>query len=339
MKIIHIIDSFKIGGVEVGILNLLYHNKDYSVLAVNGADDEFLSSIPEEYRNRITICTNYYQAIKFLNLSKPEIVVSSLWRAHLTSLIFKFTKKNIKRIHFTHNARFAHIIDKLISIFSIKYSTEIYNDSKRSFDWISKYNNRNITSKIIPMNVSFSSEKRDFNPKEITFIYTGRLSKVKRVDISILFIHELKKFKMAPKFYIFGPDNGELNNLKELINNLNLENNVYINPSLHPLSVEKELRKYNFYLQSSSAEGMSISVFQAIKNGLIPVVTPVGEIPNYTEDNFNAIYIDIDDIPKTAEKFHSLFLQSFNGFSPGEIKNIENYPAFPENYFHNLNKI
>ncbi|MGZ0010236.1 glycosyltransferase [Providencia hangzhouensis] len=188
------------------------------------------------------------------------------------------------------------------------------------------------------MNISFSKEKRFFSPDELTFIYTGRLSKVKRIDLSILFIHELTKLNMDPKFYIFGPDNGELNNLKELIKKLKLQNNVYIHPSLHPLSVEKELRKYNFYLQSSSAEGMSISVFQAIKNGLVPIVTPVGEISNYTEDNFNAIYINKDDISKTAEKFHTSFLQSFNNLSPGEIKNIEDDPPFSENYFNNLNK-
>lgn len=339
MKIIHIIDSFKIGGVEVGVLNLLYSHQDYIVLTVNGADYNFLSSLPTECRNRIIVCNNYFQAIKTLINLQPNIIVSSLWRAHLTSLLYKIIKKTVKRVHFAHSARFAHIVDRMVSKISIKYSITIYNDSQRTFEWICKYNKKKISSHIIPMNISFSTRKRIFNPKDLTFIYTGRLSKIKRIDISILFIYELMKYRLDPKFYIYGPDNGELENLKMLIKKLKLEKNVFICPSLHPLHVEEELRKNNFYLQTSSVEGMSISVFQSILNGLVPIITPVGEIPNYAKNNFNALYIDKDDISNTANKFYCLYLQSFNNLSPGVIENIENYPPFSINYFSNLNKL
>ncbi|MCD4620159.1 hypothetical protein LOS10_11945, partial [Proteus mirabilis] len=45
MKIIHIIDSFRIGGVEIGILSLLNSNKDYKVITVNGCDIELYNSL------------------------------------------------------------------------------------------------------------------------------------------------------------------------------------------------------------------------------------------------------------------------------------------------------
>lgn len=339
MNTIHIIDSLRVGGVEVGVLNLIFHNKDYTVLAVNGASKELLSSIPNEYKKNIIICDNILHAIITLIKLKPKIIISSLWRAHFTSIIFKIIKKKTKRIHFTHNARFAHIFDKLISKTSIRYANNIFNDSEKSSLWIKKYNIKKIPSSVIPMNISFSSEKRVFCPNELSFVYAGRLSKVKRLDLAIHFIHELVKKDLKVSFHIFGPDSGELNNLIKLISELKLQNIIFIRPALSPFMMEKKLREYNFYLQTSEVEGMAISVFQAIKNGLLPLVTPVGEISGYTRQNINAIYFNKDNIQNTASSFQKLYLKSFQNFKPGEIINPEHYPTFAENYFQKLREI
>lgn len=336
---IHIIDSLRVGGVEVGVLNLIFHNKDYTVLAVNGASKELLSSIPNEYKQNLIICNNILHAIITLMKLKPKIIVSSLWRAHFTSLIFKLIKRKTKRVHFTHNARFAHVFDTFISKSSIKHADTIFNDSEKSSSWIEKYNIKKVPSSVIPMNISFSSEKRAFIPNDLSFVYAGRLSKVKRLDLAIYFINELVKNNLKATFHIFGPDSGELKNLIKLIAELNLQNIVFIKPALSPFIIEKKLREYNFYLQTSEAEGMAISVFQAIKNGLLPLVTPVGEISEYTQQNINAIYFNKDNIQETSSSFKQLYLKSFQDFKPGKIINPEQYPTFAENYFKKLKEI
>src|SRR5690606_29152265 len=56
----------------------------------------------------------------------------------------------------------------------------------------------------------------------------------------------------------------------------------------------------SFFLMTSSAEGMAVSVVEAMQLGLIPIVTPVGEIPRYCAGGENAILVH-DDGEAVAE--------------------------------------
>jgi glycosyltransferase involved in cell wall biosynthesis len=50
-----------------------------------------------------------------------------------------------------------------------------------------------------------------------------------------------------------------------------------------------------FYLQTSIYEGMAMSVVEAMQLGLLPVVTPVGEIGSYCRDGGNAVVVNNDE--------------------------------------------
>lgn len=56
----------------------------------------------------------------------------------------------------------------------------------------------------------------------------------------------------------------------------------------------------SFYLQTSLVEGMAMSVVEAMQSGLVPVVTPVGEIAHYCLDQESAIFVDEDDATVAA---------------------------------------
>ncbi|MDF7327373.1 glycosyltransferase [Proteus mirabilis] len=340
MKIIHIIDSFRIGGVEIGILSLLNSNKDYKVITVNGCDIELYNSLSKDQRKKIIIFNSYYYALRYLIKEKPNIVISSLWRSHILTLIYGLFNKHFKKIHFVHNSRFSHKVDKFITFLSLKRAHVVFFDSIGSKLWINKYKIiKDIQTKVIPMNISFSKKKRYFKPNDLSFVYTGRISEVKRIDLANLFIAELINMGLNPKFHIFGPDSGSYQKIKDNIKDLNLEKNVFLHEKINPLLIEEKLRNYNFYLQTSEAEGMAISVFQSIKNGLLPIITPVGEIPNYTEDGINAIYFDSSNIKKSASYFYNYYLSDFHNFKIGFIKNKNNYPTFSENFFNSIDEI
>jgi glycosyltransferase involved in cell wall biosynthesis len=51
----------------------------------------------------------------------------------------------------------------------------------------------------------------------------------------------------------------------------------------------------SFYLQTSLQEGMAMSVVEAMQLGLVPVVTPVGQIATYCRDGENSILVGDDD--------------------------------------------
>jgi len=56
--------------------------------------------------------------------------------------------------------------------------------------------------------------------------------------------------------------------------------------------IEQAAAKASFYLQTSRYEGMALSVIEAMQAGLVPVVTPVGEIASYTMPGETAIWIE-----------------------------------------------
>lgn len=332
---IHIINAMQIGGVEVGVLSLLKSkiNTDYKVITIRGCDDTVYNSLTSDEKSRLYVCDGYFKVLLLLMKLKPKIIISSLWRAHLVSLMFKLIKPSIKRIHFVHNARFAHLIDNISTRVSYYMADVILCDSKQSQAWFKKVIGDK-TSVIVPMNVSFSNEKKIIELNLISFVFVGRFCIQKDLLKSIQFIKQLKSYGLSPTFDLYGRDDGELELLTHYVATNGLASLVNFHSTLLPTEIEAEMRKYNYYLQTSLAEGMAISVFQAIKNGLLPVITPVGEIQNYTRNGFNAIYLDANNINKSARFFYELIRdQKIEKFQVGCILNKENYPEFDTRFF------
>lgn len=159
-KVVHIINAMQIGGVEVGVLSLLKSeiNKEYCVITVKSCDVELYNSLTTEQQSRLFICNGYFNALLLLMRLKPNIIVSSLWRAHIVSLMFKIIKPKTKRVHFVHNARFAHFVDRIITRLSFDKANYVFCDSKQSQKWSNDVIGGN-SSVVVPMNVSFSKEK------------------------------------------------------------------------------------------------------------------------------------------------------------------------------------
>ena len=60
-------------------------------------------------------------------------------------------------------------------------------------------------------------------------------------------------------------------------------------------SIREVVKSCAFYLQTSNDEGMAMSVVEAMQYGLLPVVTPVGEIASYCKDMRNSLLIRSDE--------------------------------------------
>ncbi|WP_188085417.1 glycosyltransferase [Pseudoalteromonas sp. FUC4] len=190
------------------------------------------------------------------------------------------------------------------------------------------------------MNISFTSNEKPTAFLPLSFVFVGRFTPQKNIFKSLDFIYELKKLGKQVSFDLYGRDDGSLADLKEYVIELNISDVVTFRGSLLPTEIEIEMQKYNFYLQTSLVEGMAISVFQSIKNGLFAVVTPVGEIKNYTRDYQNACYVDVDNIQETTQKFLDVVSQKNNDLlKVGLLVNKKDYPQFDELFFSTLKGI
>ncbi|MEZ9778858.1 glycosyltransferase [Vibrio sp. 10N.261.54.A5] len=340
-KAIHIINAMQVGGVEVGVLSLLKSksNTDYKVMAVKGCDEDLYNSLTEDEKSRLYICGGYINAIRFLIKLKPKTIVSSLWRAHLVSLIYKLITPKIKRVHFVHNAGFGHFINNTISQLSIYMADFIFTDSSESKEWF-EHKMRRKGAVVVPMNVSFSNAPKEASFDPLTFVFVGRFCKQKNLHQSIDFIKNLNTLGLNATFDLYGRDDGELDNLLTYISEQGMTDVVTVHGNVLPTKIEDEMKNYNYYLQSSLAEGMAISVYQAIKNGLIAVINPVGEMQHYTRNGVNAFYLNLDDIPNSANKFNDIFSNGkIKEINVGYIVNKKSYPNFDVSFFEEVNKL
>ena len=97
------------------------------------------------------------------------------------------------------------------------------------------------------------------------------------------------------RFIIVGPDGGDLERINAQVKRLGLMNAVCLTGGMNFDSIRRHAGSASFYLQTSLSEGMAMSVVEAMQLGLVPVVTPVGEIGNYCRDGENALVIQTDE--------------------------------------------
>ncbi|WP_235102342.1 glycosyltransferase family 4 protein [Photobacterium carnosum] len=339
-KILHIINKLEIGGVEVGVLNLLLNSKsnNYTVLCVKGVDNDLYNSLPHDKRKNIIICNGYLSSLLTVRKENFNIIVSSLWRSHFVSLALKIFNTKAKYIHFVHSTKFEHLIDKIVTKISRHKADYLITDSEETKNSIS--NNVKETF-VCPMNVSFLDEnfikKSDMN--KMDFVYVGRFDKCKNIKLSIDFIEKLYNKGLKVKFDIYGRDSGDKLNLINYINDKKLNKIITFKGEIMPHNVEYIMSSYNFYLQTSEYEGMALSVYQALNVGLLPLVTPVGEISNYTKNRYNAIYINKSDLDATVKVFISDYESEFIGYKIGAIRNKLAYLPFHNTFFSIISTI
>lgn len=336
-KRIHVINALEIGGVEVGVLSLLNscHSENYEVVCVKGGDDKLFDSLSDDLKQRIHRCNGYLSALFTVVNLKPDIVVTSLWRAHVVGILCRlFLKKEVKYVHFVHLSDYVHLVDKYVSLLSLKNCRSVFTDSTSTKKWLIDTHKCTANIHTVPMNISFSNHVKTFKANELTFCYFGRYSTQKNLFKAIDFIKLLNDKGYSATYNLYGRDDGLLAELIKYTKSIGQESNISFHESLLPQNVESKMREHTFYLQTSDNEGMAISVYQSIVNGLIPVVTPVGEINSYCKDMYNAFFID--SIDASVDRFISSNIH-INGVSnPGSISQSKSAQRFDCSFFYTL---
>ncbi|GHB22057.1 glycosyltransferase [Shewanella indica] len=339
-RIVHIVNGMDVGGVEVGVLSLLMNSSDfYHIVTVTPTGDKIKQSLPETCQKRLHICNGYIDAFKTVKSISPDVLVTSLWRAHIIGVLCQLAFTNIKRIHFAHVAAFGHIVNNFVTRISLRCCSEIFSDSTDTSNWLVKnfcgIRNKKIIN--VPMNVCFREKVESINVSkfvELKFIFVGRYCRQKNLQFAIEFVEKLIEKGLSVKFDLFGRDDGTLNELKHYVKTRSLEGFISFNGELHPTIVENTMSQYHYYLQPSLAEGMAISVFQSLRAGLCPVVNPVGEISKYTKHKKNSFHIDVKDFEASVSDFYSFYNNGFKLTEPGVIYNESDYPDFYSSFFY-----
>ena len=202
----------------------------------------------------------------------------------------KIFSRETKLVTFLHLPHSVHIVDDLLTRLSIRLSDQVWCDSVATatsrIPVVSQSRSRVIsfvTHRLTP------TRGRSNSPN---FIFWGRLHPQKGLITALMLFREIRTYMSSARFHIIGPDGGELNRLHEHIKEYGLQRSVSILGPMEREKIFEYARCASFYLQLSVVEGMAMSVIEAMQLGLVPVVTPVGEISNYCKNGINAVIVN-----------------------------------------------
>lgn len=281
----------------------------------------------------------YFRALQYLIKNKPDLLICSLWRVSFVGVFYYlytmlFYREKVNLVIFIHANKYAHLIDKLVTKTAVFLATEVWCDSEASRKAIFPKNRGGRKVKIISFFIK--NEGQNIVPyydRENNFVFWGRIAKQKRLDRAIRLFNEVLKESAESFFYIYGPDSGDLGNVHELVDELNLKDKVMFMGPKKPNHYPELLRNAKFFINTSTHEGMAIAVVEAMQLGLIPVVTPVGEVGNYCTDGVNSIYYNECSKSKIIEILNDNEL--CESLSRNAVKFWLDHPSYTESFNEN----
>lgn len=297
-KLIYVIHSLGVGGTEVALLSAipkLCENFDFQLIVLKKYDQRLVRNFSKNELRSIIVFSgifSYIHAFTYLRKQCPQIIISSLWKGALLALAQKKMNKSVQYIHFVHSSKFFHILDRMVSIQALKKADVIFCDSMASKEFVFPYTKgqpMKIISFLRFQNPVVFENKQSISPRGL---YVGRIHPCKRLDRLVLFVNQL--IVSGIDFYVdlYGRDDGAMLDIVQLIKRNHIQNNIVFKGEVEMSEVKDLFAQYDFYIQTSEAEGMAMSVVEAMQHGLVCILTNVGEIRNYAKPGENAIIID-----------------------------------------------
>lgn len=334
-SVVHLIPYDGIGGVEVAARSLqagrqknLCFGRQYIVQTRGSCIER------GEYHGPQISLNNpyaYWHALWRLYRDPPDLLVASLWRSAMVLIFLKLLRPRAKMVIFVHFAIDVHFIDKLANRAAMYLSDAIWADSSITLE---RRVPRGLAGKgrVVSFLLDHRSlpEQRDPAPE---FVFWGRLNVQKGLDRALDLFAKIVRHRRDARYTIIGPDGGIEDYLRARVVELGLRDHVVFKGPMRHEDIAGATSGASFYLQTSLEEGMAISVVEAMQNGLVPVVTPVGEIANYCRHKDSAIFVHEDDAVVEAVLALLVDPDQYRRMSSAAAKYWQEKPLYRDDFF------
>lgn len=288
-KVIHLIPYDGIGGVERAARSMV----DLAPSEIEFQVDYIYRSTPGRSRN-----IEKYNPLYFFNATRrilarrPDLLIISLWRSCIVGILVKLLRPRTKLVLFLHFPNDVHWLDRLLTRHTARIASQIWADSKETL--AQRLPHSPTEGRVISF-VTHRVPALEDRPVNPVFIFWGRIHPQKGLDRALGIFAAVRAADSTARFIIIGPDGGDLVRIQKLTNDMGLSDAVSFLGGMDFNGIVRQARMASFYLQTSLLEGMAMSVVEAMQLGLVPVVTPVGEIGNYCRHGENALLVLSDE--------------------------------------------
>jgi alpha-1,3-mannosyltransferase len=143
----------------------------------------------------------------------------------------------------------------------------------------------------------------DFN----RWVFWGRLSDNKRVDLAIDYVAHARRLGFAVDLLVCGEDvDGRLVGLQAQVERLRLEHSVRFEPYLDDEALGAALCERRLYITATEHEGFGLSVVEALAAGLIVVARDRAPLNGFFEDGVSGCTLAFDHSGEDLRKLATL---------------------------------
>jgi len=331
-RVVHILYQFSYGGMEVVLTNMINNMDDkkfeHHIVSLN----RYSADMQSRLKNNTKIYSVnkqpgkdimfYFRLRKLLKELQPDIIHTYNIGA-IDAILASFLLKKSACFHSEHGRDISdpegknkkyNILRKYLSLLFTKYvviSTELRNWLVNcvgvSADKIAVIVNGVDTELFSPKT---ANEKNDikmklFNTNSLLVGTVGRMDPIKNhVFLVAAFFEYLKNNPEADVKLLLVGDGQCFDEIKAFVNQHNISNNVILSGAME--NIHDVMSALDIYVQSSIAEGMPMTILEAMSSGLPVISTDVGGIAEIVEDGENGILVQSADVKELSSAIESL---------------------------------
>ena len=226
-------------------------------------------------------------ALRKVDELDPQVLVFSLWRTFGAFVACKLRHPRRKFVTFVHNERIANRVDYHLTEVMKRGADEIWVDSQATLDARLSPQEKQ-RARIISLRLDRPEASARTGPAP-EFIYWGRMAEQKRIDRAVALFAAVAKVRPDARLTLIGPDHGVRGKLEAQAAALGVGQQVTFHGPAGQDAIARMASGARFFLQLSDHEGMAMGVVEALQLGLVPVVTPVGQMGVYCRDGENGL--------------------------------------------------
>ena len=226
-----------------------------------------------------------------------------------------------------------YVIEKQKFIFLLKYADYVITRGKITDNELKKLGVEKEKLYNIPNHFDFNSINYYNSEKVYDFIFIGSFVKVKRIDVLINAVAQIKDKLPDIKIALLG-DGGLKEELKELIDNNGIRDNFEL------LGYQDDVNKYisqsKAFIMTSEYEGLPQAMIEALAHGIPCIMPRISNIPEVAKHNYNSLLVDPLDVDGFADAIYRMMTDDelYNKLKEG----AENFRAEHE-YEYSLENI
>ena len=130
--------------------------------------------------------------------------------------------------------------------------------------------------------------------------------------------------------------NGETQRLRARVNELGLQDVVEIREWVEPAERDRLLAAAHAFVLPSHAEGLPMSMLEAMAWGLAPICTPVGSIPEHVVDGANGLLVTPGDVAQLAAAIERLVSNDAERMQMGRLARATVEPLCVREYSNRM---